>query len=206
MASALGFVPVLHSPGNGRSATINRPPVLVPADLPVLALLVDSQGELTVLPAGEATDLPGTLLAEVAARTSGGTPAWWLAPRSASLLVNGLAPLALTLLAPGDLLAFAAHWWLTVSQWTPQPGPAPAEMAEKPCPVCGMPLNLAPVAQCPCGRYYHLEKPEGNEEADALNCFLAGPCRMCSRTPTLAPVLMPEPSAKLAGTVAGNDE
>jgi hypothetical protein len=130
---------------------------------------------------------------------------WWLVPRHASLAINGVAPLPLAALEPGDLLSVGPAWWLVASLWEPEPGPAPAELAEKQCPVCGGALALAPVCQCPCGRYYHLESPGASPADDeVLNCYLAGPCGLCGRQPTLEPVLWPDPPDKLFSAEDGS--
>ena len=75
------------------------------------------------------------------------------------------------------------------------PSPAPAEVADKACPVCGAPLSLAVVVQCPnCLRWTHLEQPGSD---DALNCYMAAGVCSCGRAATLEPQVIPEPSAKL---------
>jgi hypothetical protein len=207
MSNTLGFLPVIRPAGSPSPAGAAILPVLVPLAVgSPMSLIADADGGLSVRPSSDVADEPGTLLAELKSRPSNGSDGWWLAARSRRLTVNGLLPFALTLLSPGDLLAFDEHWWMTVSEWKAQTQPAPAEMAEKPCPVCGMALNIAPVVQCPCGRFYHLENAEASDPAEVLNCFLAGPCRMCNRQPSLTPVLMPEPPAKLLGTPAGAGE
>ena len=137
------------------------------------------------------------LLAELAARPTAAGPAWWLAPRCEALTINGAVPLPLAALEGGDLLAAGSHWWLVATEWAPEPMAAPADLADKPCPVCGGALKLAPVCRCPCGRYYHLESPQTADGGQALNCDLAGPCGLCGRRPSLEPVLFPEPPAKL---------
>ncbi len=71
-------------------------------------------------------------------------------PHNASLTVN-VAPRADVggPLEGGDLLAAGTHWWLAADESAPEPAAAPAELADKPCPVCGGALKLAPVCRCP---------------------------------------------------------
>lgn len=164
-----------------------------------LSLHWDGGGSLTIGPAqhdGAGSGRPG-VMAELWFHAEGTVAGWWLAPRERkSLAINGVPPLPLAALEPGDLLSVGPAWWLVTSPWAAEPQPAPEELSQRPCPVCGGALGLAPVAQCTCGRYYHLESP-GAEGDDVLNCFLSGPCGLCNRQPTLDEILWPEPPAKL---------
>jgi hypothetical protein len=103
----------------------------------------------------------------------------------------------MTSLEPGMLLSAGTHRWLVVLEWIPQPETVPAALADRPCPVCGAALKLAPVCQCVCQRYAHLEAPDEPNNKNALNCFLRGPCGLCGRIASLEPVLVPEPHDKL---------
>jgi hypothetical protein len=142
------------------------------------------------------SDSGATLVAVAKAQVSSDT-SWWLAMRSRHLMINGLRPLSLTILQPGDLLSIEDRQWLVVAEWTPEPQQAPAGVADRPCPVCAGALGLAQVVQCPCGRYTHLEKPAEPGDPNALNCFLAARCSVCEREPTLEPRLIPQPHEKL---------
>jgi len=63
---------------------------------------------------------------------------------------------------------------------------------------------MAPVVQCACGRWTHLERPEQPQSPDALNCYLAaGTCGDCGRAATLKPQIVPEPPEKLLPAAAG---
>src|SRR2546428_123367 len=110
---------------------------------------------LVVHPAQYAGD--GACAAELFAHGA----AWYLIPRHPGLQIDGLTPLGLVALQPGQLLTLGSVSWLITTQWQPQCEPTPAEVADKSCPVCGMPLQLAPTIECICGRRYHLEKPDG---------------------------------------------
>lgn len=128
-----------------------------------------------------------------------GEYSWWLVPRSPQLLLDGSPALPLAALDGGMLLMHGGQrWWLS-SVWTPRPRPAPASVAKRNCPVCGGELELAPVLQCPCGRYYHLEDPDRRNDPQLLNCYLSGPCGLCAHEPSLEPALLPDPGEALLG-------
>lgn len=152
---------------------------------------------LRFAPVDASVDAGTDLLAELKLGDSPSGVTWWLAPRVPALTINGLAPLPLAALEAGDLLAVGPQHWFVAALWIVQPQPAPDSLADRPCPVCGGALSLAPVCQCPCGRYYHLEKPGASDDEDALNCYLAGPCGLCGREPTLDPQLLPDPPERL---------
>ena len=133
---------------------------------------------------------------------------WWLAVCASDVALNGLAPpLAVAALEPGDLLAISERHWLISSLWRPEPMTAPAELCDKPCPVCGGELGLAPVVQCGCGRWTHLGNVSALNDEDALNCFLtAGTCGGCGRPATPEPQAFPPISKHLAGTWTDDDD
>lgn len=166
-----------------------------------LRLWLQDGGTLAVTPAGETND-SARLIAELYMHPSTNGPVGYLIPRDRSLLVDGATPLPVAAVNPGSLLAVGRAGWLVTTRWQAVPGPAPAGVAERNCPVCGGPLKLASVVQCLCGRWYHLEKPGAAEGEAVLNCLLAGPCGLCNREPSLEPVLYPEPPDKLLDVVA----
>jgi hypothetical protein len=145
----------------------------------------------------------GEVLALLRSEKSSGHQKWYLVTRSGRLGLNGITPpLPVAQLRPGALLSIDQQFWLVSTFWKPQPGPAPPEVADKECPVCGAELAQAPVVQCFCGRWTHLERPEQADDGDALNCYLAAPqCADCERPATLDPLLVPEPSEKLLDPV-----
>jgi hypothetical protein len=173
------------------------------------ALWIAAPGELcAILLAGKSRrgDRPAGDAAWVASLKcldDNGTPAWYAAVRGNRLGINGAAsPLALTRLLPGALLSVDTAFWLVSHVWRPVPGPAPPEVAELVCPVCGDKLSRAPVVQCPgagCNRWTHLERPEQPEDKEALNCYLftGGECPDCHSPATLDPIVAPEPHEKL---------
>jgi hypothetical protein len=123
---------------------------------------------------------------------------WLLLRRDRAVQVNGIAVLPVTILEPGSLISAGKKRWLVASIWTPTPRPAPGAVKDVDCPVCGAPLSVAPVVQCPCGRYMHFERPDQPEDAQALNCYvLAGSCGICGRTSSLTPSLLPAPDETL---------
>ncbi len=127
-----------------------------------------------------------------------GNSQWLFAPLCDEVLHNGIRPLAIAIIEPGDVLALGEECWFASELWRPAPVPAPENIAEKECSVCGGPLKLAPVIQCPCGRYYHLEHPETPDDPQALNCYLtAGMCGLCERKPSLEPQFLPTPPEEL---------
>jgi hypothetical protein len=116
-------------------------------------------------------------------------------------------PLAAAVIEPGALLAVSERYWLISSLWLPERMEAPAELRDKPCPVCGGELGLAPVVQCGCGRWTHFENPSAPADKNALNCFIvAGTCGACGRSASLEPQVFPDVSALLAGHPADGDD
>lgn len=140
-------------------------------------------------------DLLATLVCRICSATA--DPHWWLVPKSAVMELNGIRPLPLATIEPGDLLTAGNRCWLVTMLWTLQPAPAPEHVAARECPVCGGPLSLAPVVRCPCGRYYHLEKPDDPGDSQSLNCFLTGPCGVCHREASLEPKFLPSAEERL---------
>ena len=160
---------------------------------------MDANGGLLPLVVGESLEVPDGMAVLADVKCHDGSPGW-LVSRSPRLAVNGIRPLWLGRLEPGDLFSYGSRHWLVVVEWTPEPQPAPPHLAERPCPVCGGPLGLAPTCQCPCGGpYCHLENPAAPDDPKALNCYLRAPCGSCKHEHTLQPTLVPEPDEKLLG-------
>src|SRR5438874_1942951 len=128
-----------------------RPPLALPEPTaggePVALWLSSSEGLAAGVAPGDAAPV-----AELMPLVQGGELSWWLAPRAPELLLNGAMPLPLAALSPGDLLAVGGRWWYVTVEWVPEMMPAPAELADRPCPVCGGALSLAPVCRCRRGR------------------------------------------------------
>jgi hypothetical protein len=123
---------------------------------------------------------------------------WLLLRRDRTVQVNGIPVLPVATLEPGSIVAAGRGRWLATSLWKPVPFAAPEAVKNSDCPVCGAPLSLAPVVQCTCGRYMHLEKPDQPGDQQALNCYLlAGSCGVCGRASSLEPTLLPEPDETL---------
>ena len=118
---------------------------------------------------------------------------WYLVTPHASIGINGTSPvLPVARVEPGDLLSIGDRFWFVSTLLRPELMDAPAELRDKPCPVCGGELGLAQVVQCSCGRWMHLERPDDPDAADALNCFLAaGRCGGCGRQSSLEPIIIP---------------
>jgi hypothetical protein len=125
---------------------------------------------------------------------SGAGAGWILIACSMQLAVNGQSPvLPATVLELGDLLTIGEQGWMVSSLWQPRPMDAPDELRTKPCPVCGGALGTAPVVECACGRWSHLENAANIDDPNALNCFLqAGQCGECGRRASLDPQIVPE--------------
>jgi hypothetical protein len=112
--------------------------------------------------------------------------------------LNGSSPLPAVVVEPGALLAIGDLFWQIASLWQPEPVETPAELRDKPCPVCGGELGLAQVVQCGCGRWTHLENASAPNDKDALNCFIAaGACGGCGRSAVLEPQISPEISDRI---------
>jgi hypothetical protein len=123
---------------------------------------------------------------------------WAFVACASSIWINGVSPLAVAVLEPGALLAIGDRFWLISSLWQPEAVEAPADLRDKPCPVCGGELGIAPVVQCGCGRWTHLENAAVPDNEDALNCFMAADsCGGCGRPALLEPQMFPEVSDRL---------
>jgi hypothetical protein len=115
------------------------------------------------------------------------------------LVVNGLAPpLPAMTLEPGSLLSFRGGFWQVAVRWTPEVSEPPQHLRQKPCPICGCPLEAAPVVQCLCGRWTHLQNPASPSDPEALNCFLHAEKCQCQRKSSLTPLTEPELPDSLA--------
>jgi hypothetical protein len=109
------------------------------------------------------------------------------------LVVNGLTPpLPAMTLEPGALLSFRGDFWQYAIEWTPEVSEPPEHLRQKPCPVCGCPLEAAPAVQCLCGRWSHLQNPATPDDPEALNCFLHAEKCQCQRKSSLTPLVEPE--------------
>jgi hypothetical protein len=138
----------------------------------------------------------------------GAAPSWMLIARSNHIGLNGQTPtLPIAAIGPGDLLSIGEQCWMVSSLWRPEPIDAPAELRDKPCPVCGGELGVARVVQCSCGRWSHLENPDAPDDPNALNCFLkAGACGECGRRASLEPQMIPEVPDSLLKTQLEGEE
>lgn len=164
------------------------------------ALWRDAEGNLSVHADREKPKLStATLIGKLASRsTAESSPTWWLIPVSPVLSIDGVRPLPLAAIEPGVIFADGAFRWLVTSLWTPTPKPAPESVSDRECPVCGGELNLVPVVECACGRFYHLEDPARPDDQSLLNCYLSGgQCGLCERVPSLEPAFMPQPNEAL---------
>ena len=74
------------------------------------------------------------LVAELKSHGSPSGVTCWLAPRDAALAINGLAPLPLAALEPGDLLAVGPQHWFVAALWAAEPQPAPEALTSAPVP------------------------------------------------------------------------
>jgi hypothetical protein len=192
----------LHSIHSGQSSASNSPRSLLVASADCeetpLVFWKTIDGEIK---ATSPTDVrkKSPRLASLLYRESGNAnPTWLMAPLSVGIMHNGIRPLPLAIIEPGDVIAFEDQTWLITELWRSTPGPAPEKIAEKECSVCGGAMKLANVLQCPCGRYYHLEHPETPDDPTALNCYLtSGMCGLCGRKPSLEPQFLPVPPEEL---------
>lgn len=122
------------------------------------------------------------------------------------IVVNGITPTfpAVTL-EPGALLSFRGEFWHYAIEWTPEVSEPPGHLRQKPCPVCGCPLEAAPAVQCLCGRWSHLQNPEMPEDPEALNCFLHAERCQCQRKSSLTPLVEPELPSSLAANASWDE-
>jgi hypothetical protein len=147
---------------------------------------------------------PADVVGTVKCTIDEGHPSWYVVPRGCRVGINGSAmPLSLARLEPGTLLSVDRRFYQVCILRQVVPGPAPTNMAESPCPVCGEMLSVAPVVRCGgagCNRWTHLERPDVPDDPDALNCYLAtgANCPECRAPATLDPIIAPEPHEKLA--------
>lgn len=174
-----------------------------------LALLAPAKGGLAVVVTAKAKSFSGRrhrrpkdsdLVAEVKCRVEDGAVVWYLVPRSRRLQIDGRRPYPLARLEPGALLSIDSDFWFVANVWQPRPRPAPEELANRPCPICGATLSVAPVVRCGghgCGRWTHYERPH-EPDGDFLNCFLAtDTCPDCGQPVLAEETLVPEPHDKL---------
>ena len=128
-----------------------------------------------------------TLLAQLRCVDEDDTRSWYLVPHTRKLALNSQVQLLpIVRLEAGTLLSIGQQYWLITTLWTPKQSDAPAQLAHKPCAVCGAALELSPVVQCSCGRWSHLERPEDPDDDEALNCYLiSGHCGGCGREASL---------------------
>jgi hypothetical protein len=141
----------------------------------------------------------GSRIALLAVRREAGETVWYLAAGCGELGVNGISPpLPVMRLEPGALLSVGDRFWMVSVLWQPAAVDAPDELRDKSCPVCGGELQVAPVVQCVCGRWMHLERPEEPSDPNALNCYLVSDtCGNCGRPTSLSPQVLPEISERL---------
>ena len=111
---------------------------------------------------------------------------------SRGVQLNGRRPFVIATIEPGDLLSVNGKTWLLIQLWRPEPTAAPTDVADKPCPVCGGPLALAPVVRHTCGSFYHFQSPDRPHDVEALNCYVAaGACSGCAAPLDLRPAIIP---------------
>lgn len=123
---------------------------------------------------------------------------WFIVDPTHQFSINDQPTLGIQRFAPGDLLGRGLQSWFVTQRVSPQPIEAPASIREKICPMCGDKLGAAPVVECSCGRFLHLENPADPADEAALNCFLvARVCGSCGQPTTLEPRLVPEPPPQL---------
>lgn len=172
---------------------------------PPFALRLGNDGDLISEPIGPNQRVPSltsgdsSIAALMCCKSSGSKPSWLLIACSNCIGLNGQTPLLpITAIELGDLLTIEDRGWMVSSLWRPVPVDAPAELRDKPCPVCGGALGVARVVECTCGRWSHLENPDDADDPKALNCFLtAGVCGECGRRASLEPQLVPDVPASL---------
>jgi hypothetical protein len=161
-------------------------------------LSLDTDGRL-IARSNDSVSIDSTALGVLRPGSAGAD--WLLLTANEGLLLNGAKPLPLAVVEPGDLIAAGSNVWFVTTEWVPKPAEVSAELADRPCPVCGGELKLAHVVRCVCGRYAHLEDPTAPDDPALLNCYLASPCGLCGRAPSLSPVLVPEPPVELVDEV-----
>ena len=119
-----------------------------------------------------------------------------LVPADRELRVSGQPILGVKVLHPGDVLSTPHGDYLVTRRFRSSVGPAPEELAEKACGVCGMPLRLATIARCSCGCGYHEEpsSADASGDSDRLSCFSDTRfCLACQRQKTLDEQFLPSP-------------
>jgi hypothetical protein len=207
MADRYAFIPVL---GPAEPGEVKTAPEFVPdaAGQSGAYFWLDDRGEARL--SGARRSVRGRLLARLRpldpGRSSAHRRAGVLVPLVPELRVNGVRPLQLRVIQPGDLLATGSHHWLVARRHTPALEPPPPEIADSPCPVCGLELSAArTVVAHECGLFFHLDNPDGDPESETeLNCFLtAGTCGQCRRPVTFEERLVPEPAAWRMGAGKG---
>jgi hypothetical protein len=207
----LQFTPVMRDSRNGQVAPTQIGDTPRVGESYALRLVED--GELKAIHIKHKEELSaadlngGDVVAHVRRCPVSHNSVWVFVRCAGNVALNGLPPLAAAVLEPGDLLAIGDRSWLIASVWQPEAVDAPAEVRDKPCPVCGGALGIAPVVQCGCGRWAHLENASAPHDSNALNCYLAvGTCGGCGRRASLEPQVFPEVFDRLAGACVEQDE
>jgi hypothetical protein len=113
-------------------------------------------------------------------------------PSSVAPQVNGEPAPHRTLLAPGDVVAWADRQYRVVLINRPRIGPPPENWWGKNCPLCRVPFVAQTTAvQCRCGVLLHCE-PDG---AEALQCAqLSRSCPVCQKPIVLTETILPSPN------------
>jgi hypothetical protein len=165
------------------------------------ALVQDDDGDMAVVE-GDLAGLPGKVRGSVLAvlrilprRQAAAPPEAVVVPAEggAPILLNGIRPLGLGVLGPGDVLSVGGENWLAVRRFRAEPGPAPPEVASKSCPVCGMALSLAACAMHHCGVFMHFSG--GGEGSGDLDCYVrSSTCTACGGTIAAGEELIPDPA------------
>ncbi len=94
--------------------------------------------------------------------------------------VNGELDLGLASLEPGDVMQVADRVVHLAEHVHCVIGTAPAELAERLCPVCQKPARTDPVYLCPaCGAPVHCRPDDGTGEVEGRQCLLGRECPCC---------------------------
>ena len=119
---------------------------------------------------------------------------------NASISVNGIPALALTVLRPRDevLVEPDLHFFVT-RRSQPHIGRPSEDLQQTKCPCCQIPLGPDTyVVSCPCGVAYHNETQENSPdvpEEDRLQCFQPGKsCLACGKRLSLEESLLWDPA------------
>jgi len=194
MINRIEFLPVLGPPDRNGSAGLNM--VLGASGSSMESLVMDGEGNFSLVsspPPGSPLEVVATFRC-IPGKSPSEIAQMYVVPSTPGFRLNGVAPVKMKAIKPGDLVTAFEKSWLVVRRFRPVPQEAPEEVRDKECYVCRNPLHIAKVCRCLCPTFFHLEDPGGDSNGDGLNCYLSlEHCPICGEEIHMGERLFPEP-------------